>query len=331
MQQEMSGGERPPDVPATEIVVLHDPGLEKAVVILFFDSEADYAQGDAALNAMPAADTPGTRTGVQAQRGRPHDGVTGRVTQPGCVAADNLSEVRSMGIAVPGFTLGFVPEDEPEPSGFGRRALAWAVDVTLMWVLVVFTCLVAVMLPEAPGALVGLYAVIGVVPTDLDLLPREPERADAGQAPARHRRSRRGRRPARLQSGAQTGRGAGRRAADPGAQHSGRHPGLRGTRGTRPTTTTWQAPWSYGSRSTSSIRRQPTACGVTVLGAGDQRPRQGPARLDPALQGALLRAQTEALLDGILFVSGEGRILLAGIRRFAEIWGVPDEQYAATK
>lgn len=72
-----------------------------------------------------------------------------------------------MGIAVPGFTLGFVPEDEPEPSGFGRRALAWAVDVTLMWVLVVFTCLVAVMLPEAPGALVGLYAVIGVVPTYL--------------------------------------------------------------------------------------------------------------------------------------------------------------------
>jgi len=65
MQQEMSGGERPPDVPATEIVVLHDPGSEQSVVILFFDNEDDYAQGDAALNAMPAGDTPGTRTGVQ--------------------------------------------------------------------------------------------------------------------------------------------------------------------------------------------------------------------------------------------------------------------------
>ena len=60
----------------------------------------------------------------------------------------------------------------------------------------------------------------------------------------------------------------------------------------------------------------------------DERPRQGPARLDPALQGALLRAQTEALLDGILFVSGEGRILLAN-RRFAEIWGVPDDVLAS--
>src|SRR3954451_24174271 len=72
-----------------------------------------------------------------------------------------------MGIAAPGFTLGFVPDDEPEPSGFCRRALAWGIGVALMWVLVVFTCLFAVMLPEAPGALVGLYAVVGVVPTYL--------------------------------------------------------------------------------------------------------------------------------------------------------------------
>lgn len=72
-----------------------------------------------------------------------------------------------MGIAVSGYSLGYVPDDEPEPSGFGRRALAWGIDVTLMWVLIVFTCLVAVMLPAAPGALVGLYAVVGVVPTYL--------------------------------------------------------------------------------------------------------------------------------------------------------------------
>src|SRR3954447_9410788 len=60
----------------------------------------------------------------------------------------------------------------------------------------------------------------------------------------------------------------------------------------------------------------------------DERPLQGLARLGPALQGALLRAQTEALLDGILVVSGEGRILLAN-RRFAEIWGFPDDVLAS--
>jgi PAS domain S-box-containing protein len=60
----------------------------------------------------------------------------------------------------------------------------------------------------------------------------------------------------------------------------------------------------------------------------DERPRQGPARLDPALEGALLRAQTEALLDGILVVSGEGRILVAN-RRFAEIWGIPGDVLAS--
>src|SRR5262245_28028758 len=65
--------------------------------------------------------------------------------------------------------------------------------------------------------------------------------------------------------------------------------------------------------------------GSVVL--ADERPLQGLARLDPALQGALLRAQTDALLDGILVVSGEGRILVAN-RRFAEIWGIPDEVLA---
>ena len=64
MQREMEGSERPDDVPATEIVVLHDPGADKSLVIVFFDNEDDYAKGDAALSAMPAADTPGKRTSV---------------------------------------------------------------------------------------------------------------------------------------------------------------------------------------------------------------------------------------------------------------------------
>ena len=64
MQREMQGNERPDNVPAKEIVVLHDPEAEKSLVILFFETEADYKQGDEALSAMPAGDTPGKRTSV---------------------------------------------------------------------------------------------------------------------------------------------------------------------------------------------------------------------------------------------------------------------------
>jgi len=64
MQREMQGNERPENVPAQEIVVLHDPEGEKSLVILFFDNDDDYKRGDEALNAMPAGDTPGKRTSV---------------------------------------------------------------------------------------------------------------------------------------------------------------------------------------------------------------------------------------------------------------------------
>jgi hypothetical protein len=64
LDREMREGDRPDDVPATEIVMLHDPDAEKALVILFFDSEDDYRRGDEALSAMSADDTPGTRTSV---------------------------------------------------------------------------------------------------------------------------------------------------------------------------------------------------------------------------------------------------------------------------
>jgi hypothetical protein len=65
MQSEMQSGDRPDNVPAKEIIVLHDPEAEKSVVILFFENEADYTRGDEALSAMPASDTPGKRTSVQ--------------------------------------------------------------------------------------------------------------------------------------------------------------------------------------------------------------------------------------------------------------------------
>lgn len=64
MKKEIGEGQRPDDLPATEIVVLHDPEAERSVVILFFETEDDYNRGDAVLNAMPADDTPGRRTSV---------------------------------------------------------------------------------------------------------------------------------------------------------------------------------------------------------------------------------------------------------------------------
>ena len=64
MKGEIEGTGAPEGVPATEVVVLHDAEAEKSLVILFFDSEEDYRQGDETLNAMPAGDTPGQRSGV---------------------------------------------------------------------------------------------------------------------------------------------------------------------------------------------------------------------------------------------------------------------------
>jgi hypothetical protein len=64
MQGEIGEGERPADIPATEIVVLHDPENQMSQVILFFDTEEDYQRGHATLDAMPAGDTPGRRTSV---------------------------------------------------------------------------------------------------------------------------------------------------------------------------------------------------------------------------------------------------------------------------
>jgi hypothetical protein len=64
MQREMEGSDQPEDVPAKEIVVLHDPEADTSLVILFFDNEDDYKRGDEALNAMSSGETPGQRTSV---------------------------------------------------------------------------------------------------------------------------------------------------------------------------------------------------------------------------------------------------------------------------
>jgi hypothetical protein len=64
MKREMEQGERPEGLPASEIIALHDADAEKAVVVIFFENEDDYRQGDQVLSAMPARDTPGRRTSV---------------------------------------------------------------------------------------------------------------------------------------------------------------------------------------------------------------------------------------------------------------------------
>ncbi|MDX6488652.1 MAG: hypothetical protein QOK13_1267 [Gaiellaceae bacterium] len=64
MDREMQGGEQPEGMNATEVIVLHDPEVDKSVAIVFFDNEEDYKQGDEILSAMPTGDTPGRRTSV---------------------------------------------------------------------------------------------------------------------------------------------------------------------------------------------------------------------------------------------------------------------------
>jgi hypothetical protein len=65
LKGEIESGERPEGVPATEMLLLHDPTADESLAILFFENEQDYATGHATLDAMPRDDTPGTRTSVR--------------------------------------------------------------------------------------------------------------------------------------------------------------------------------------------------------------------------------------------------------------------------
>jgi hypothetical protein len=64
MNREMSDGSPPEGFPPAEVIVLHDAGAEKSLVVVIFETEDDYNIGDEMLNAMPAGDTPGKRTSV---------------------------------------------------------------------------------------------------------------------------------------------------------------------------------------------------------------------------------------------------------------------------
>jgi hypothetical protein len=64
LSRQISDEPRPDDIPATEMLLLHDREGGSALAILFFESEDDYRKADQTLSAMPADETPGSRTSV---------------------------------------------------------------------------------------------------------------------------------------------------------------------------------------------------------------------------------------------------------------------------
>lgn len=64
MKQEISGDSPPEDIPASEMLLLHDPESDRSLAVMFFETEDDYRRADATLNAMQTGDTPGRRTSV---------------------------------------------------------------------------------------------------------------------------------------------------------------------------------------------------------------------------------------------------------------------------
>jgi hypothetical protein len=61
---EAAGEERPVDIPAKEIQILHDADQGTAVVIQLFESANDMAAAEGPLDSMDSGDTPGTRASI---------------------------------------------------------------------------------------------------------------------------------------------------------------------------------------------------------------------------------------------------------------------------
>ena len=64
LKQNVESGERPENLPATEMIILHDPEGQKSIAIMFFENDADYQKGHEVMEAMPSDETPGRRTSV---------------------------------------------------------------------------------------------------------------------------------------------------------------------------------------------------------------------------------------------------------------------------
>ena len=64
LRQRITSEPQPENLPASEMLLLHDPGAGSALAIMFFESEEDYRTADATLNAMTPDETPGSRASV---------------------------------------------------------------------------------------------------------------------------------------------------------------------------------------------------------------------------------------------------------------------------
>jgi hypothetical protein len=64
LRERIANEPRPDEVPASEMLLLHDPAAGSALAILIFENEDDYRTGDQTLNAMPSGETPGSRASV---------------------------------------------------------------------------------------------------------------------------------------------------------------------------------------------------------------------------------------------------------------------------
>ena len=64
LRSRIEGGEPPEGLPASEMLLLHDPDADEALAIVLFDNEEDYRKGDEVLGGMDTSDTPGQRRSV---------------------------------------------------------------------------------------------------------------------------------------------------------------------------------------------------------------------------------------------------------------------------
>src|SRR3954465_8730439 len=64
LRQRITSEPRPENLPATEMLLLHDPDAGSALAILVFESGGDCRTGDGTLSAMSTDETPGSRGSV---------------------------------------------------------------------------------------------------------------------------------------------------------------------------------------------------------------------------------------------------------------------------
>ncbi len=64
LRERITSEPQPENLPASEMLLLHDAEAGSALAILVFESEDDYRTADETLNAMSPDETPGSRGSV---------------------------------------------------------------------------------------------------------------------------------------------------------------------------------------------------------------------------------------------------------------------------